>query len=66
MPLLVNLVLSFYRHIPWGHRGTNKARTLMGTKDDLFVKRGIPLRVEKEELWTKSIATCNLLYIKHY
>ena len=44
------LMSHLFRHLPWGHTGTNEARTTMGTTDDMFVKRGIKLRVDTEEL----------------
>ena len=38
-----------YRHVTWAHRNTNQARTNLGTTDDLFVRKDLPLR-NKDEL----------------
>jgi len=38
-----------YQHVNWAHRGTNQARDTLGTRDDMFVKKGINIR-RKEEL----------------
>ena len=37
-----------YRHVEGAHGGTNQGRKNMGTIDDMFVKKGIPIR---DELW---------------
>ena len=37
-----------YRHVSWAHRNTNQARTNMGTTDDLFVRKDLPLRIKDE------------------
>ena len=37
-----------YRHITWGHRGTNRVREALGTIDDLFVKKGIHVKSNDE------------------
>ena len=37
-----------YTHISWAHRNTNQARTNMGTTDDLFVRKDLPLRIKDE------------------
>ena len=37
-----------YQHITWGHTGTNEARSTLGTKDDMFVKNGVPVRPRDE------------------
>ena len=38
-----------YRHIHWAHQSTNANRKEMGTNDDLFVRKDVPL--VKEEGW---------------
>ena len=38
-----------YRHIHWAHQSTNANRKEMGTTDDLFVRKDVPL--VKEEGW---------------
>jgi len=38
-----------YNHVPWGHTKQNENRKSMGTRDDMFVKKGIELRMTKEE-----------------
>jgi len=35
-----------YRHVEGAHSGTNQGRKNMGTIDDMFVKKGIPIRDE--------------------
>ena len=37
-----------YRHLSWAHRNTNQARTTLGTTDDLFVRKDVPLRYKEE------------------
>jgi len=37
-----------YQHVPWGHTGTNRGRTELGTVDDMFVKNGIPVKRRDE------------------
>ena len=40
-----------YSHISWAHRVTNQARTNLGTTDDLFVRRDVPLlSLNRDEL----------------
>jgi len=47
--LIEYMVSVGYRHITWGHTGTNHARATLGTMDDMFVKNGVPVR-RKDEL----------------
>ena len=37
-----------FRHLSWAHRNTNQARTNLGTTDDLFVRKDLPLRIKDE------------------
>ncbi|XP_023322539.1 uncharacterized protein LOC111696953 [Eurytemora carolleeae] len=38
-----------YVHVPWGHTVQTYSRNVMGTTDDMFVKKGIQLKMTREE-----------------
>ena len=38
-----------YTHVSWAHRNTNRARQSLGTTDDLFVRKDVPL-LNRDEL----------------
>ena len=39
-----------YNYIAWGHTGLKESRVLMGTKDDLFVRKDIQLKMKENDV----------------